>query len=330
MPVARVNIVTADNGVGLTNTTAIIRGVLVTAGHDVDVHTFEEAPSNRERHHLTLFLERIVPQWLDVAERNVLVPNQEWFGERERALLGRIDDVLCKTRYATEIFRELGCRVQYLGFTSLDRGARGVAADDDRFFHLAGHSSQKGTASVVRLWNDHPTWPRLCLVQHPPFARDDVTAPNVRYVTAYLDQAGLVDLQRRHGIHLVPSEAEGFGHSIVEAMSCRAVVVTTDAPPMNELVGPDRGVLVPYARSARQALGTNYYVDVDALGDAIEHVLALDREERRSLGLAARAWYEANDRAFRSRLPRLISAMAGDGDAGERDPEVVGSRPPRE
>ena len=329
---ARINIVTADNGVGLTNTSAIIRDVLVDDGHDAHVHTYEESPSGTPRYHLTLFLERIIPAWLDVAERNAFVPNQEWFGEQEREQLGRIDDVLCKTRYAAAIFRELGCRTHELGFTSRDRGASGIEPAYDRFFHLAGHSSQKGTGAVVAAWNAHPQWSELCLVQHPPFARDDVTAHNIRYVTAYLDDDALGDEQRRHGVHLCPSEAEGWGHSIVEAMSCAALVVTTDAPPMNELVRDDRGVLVPYARRQPQGVGTNYHVDPEALSAAVEHVLQMDAGERRALGQAARGWYEENDHAFRSRLRRLVAELTGEPTTGRRlghDPVPAGKEEPR-
>jgi multisubunit Na+/H+ antiporter MnhB subunit len=44
------------------------------------------------------------------------------------------------------------------------------------------------------------------------------------------------------------SEREGFGHYINEARAVGAFVISTDHPPMNELVTPERGALVKPTR----------------------------------------------------------------------------------
>lgn len=45
-------------------------------------------------------------------------------------------------------------------------------------------------------------------------------------------------VQAEHPIHVCASEREGFGHYINEARAAGALVVSTDHPPMNELITP--------------------------------------------------------------------------------------------
>src|SRR5690606_37592102 len=94
------------------------------------------------------------------------IPNQERYARRLVPLLSRMDHILCKTRHAEEIFSRLHPSVHYLGFTSEDRRKGGASPDFSRFFHLAGGSSLKGTATLLSLWERHPEWPELTLVQH--------------------------------------------------------------------------------------------------------------------------------------------------------------------
>ena len=88
-------------------------------------------------------------------------------------------------------------------------------------------------------------------------------------------------------------------------------MLTTDAPPMNELVTPDRGILVPYSRTGTQRLATTYFVDADAVGAGVERMLALDAPQRRILQERARDWYERNDREFRQRIVEAVAELAG-------------------
>jgi glycosyltransferase involved in cell wall biosynthesis len=150
----------------------------------------------------------------------------------------------------------------------------------------------------------------LTVVQNPRNALP-VQSEHIRIISEHLGDSALCDLQNRHGIHLCPSEAEGFGHYLVEAMSCRAIVIATDAPPMNEMIANDRGLLVRYAASVQQRLGTNFYVEIASLEQKIEMALDLSALRRRELTDNARCWFLANDRYFRARIVEVMRELVG-------------------
>ena len=75
---------------------------------------------------------------------------------------------------------------------------------------------------------------------------------------------------------------------------------------MNELVRPDRGVLVSATRSEPRRLGRNFYVDTDALEKAVAGLIAASSAEKTGLGEAARAWFEQNNARFATTLRQAV------------------------
>lgn len=297
-----------SNGVGLDRDAALLGAALEDAGMTVKTPPLKGlgALLSREfKADAAFHLERVAPWWKRKARRHFLIPNQERFPERLLGRLKMIDRVLCKSRHAEEIFSRHHPAVSYIGFTSDDRVLESMAPDYGRFFHLAGKSTLKNTEVLLALWARHPEWPVLTLVQHPDNAPASVPA-NVELVSRYLPDAELREMQNGCGIHLCPSLSEGWGHYITEAMSCRAVTVVTDAPPMNELVDATRGVVVPYGKTEARHLGTNFHIREDLLEEAISRLIAMPAEEKAALGTAARAWFLENDRAFRERVAAVV------------------------
>jgi glycosyltransferase involved in cell wall biosynthesis len=297
-----------SNGVGLDRDAALLGAALGGAGMTVKTPPLRSllallSPENRAG--AAFHLERVAPWWKQKARRHYLIPNQERFPERLLGRLRMIDQVLCKSRHAQEIFSRHHPAVSYIGFTSEDRILEKIAPDYSRFFHLAGKSTLKNTEVLLALWTRHPEWPVLTLVQHPDNAPASVPE-NVELVSRYLPDPELREMQNGCGIHLCPSLSEGWGHYITEAMSCRAVTVVTDAPPMNELVDATRGVVVPYGRTEPRHLGTNFHIREDLLEEAISSLIAMSMEEKAALGNAARAWFLENDRAFHARIAEVV------------------------
>ena len=227
----KINIVSPDNGVGLTHSAAILTEALVEAGCEVSHHDIRDLPDGAAQPYAAnIFMERLIPQWFRAANLNWMVPNQEWFLDEDLPYLPQVDCMLCKTHHAEQIFNRLGVQTEYISFTSNDRLDEDVPRDHKAFFHLAGRSLKKGTETLLRVWERHPAWPALTIVQHPE-TQLKVHGENITYISEYMDDDALRELQNRHGVHLCPSEVEGFGHSIVEPMTCRALVVKTNASP---------------------------------------------------------------------------------------------------
>lgn len=320
MSVPDVRVITRDNSVGLSRDLQLVARVLRDAGRSVECLGYGgEKLANRLRElrlramtalrgpvPVQLFLERVYPGCFPASQRNLLVPNPEWFPPEWLPALPSFERVLCKTRHAVGIFERLGCATRYVGFTSEDRLDAAVPRER-AFLHLAGRSQAKGTEVLLQAWRRHPEWPRLTVVQNAKTARPGAPAANITHHTAHIDDARLRHLQNAHAFHICPSEAEGFGHVLMEGLSVGAVLLTTDGAPMNELVTPARGLLIPPARSGTLNLSPQYFVDVAGIEQAVEHALALDEGERAALGGAARRFFEQADAAFRVALPAALA-----------------------
>src|SRR5690606_2071978 len=123
-----------------------------------------------------------------------------------------------------------------------------------------GKSPVKGTEAVLEAWRRHPEWPGLVVVQTSRHARaGTVPAGNIDHRVGRMPNDELRWLQNACRFHLSPSEAEGFGHCLVEGMSVGAVILTTDGEPMNELVRPGRGLLIEPARVGTLGLARRHF-----------------------------------------------------------------------
>lgn len=315
-----VRIISRDNGVGLSRDLHLVAAVLHEAGSVVETVAYGGSGLGNRIRELELrarsalrgavpiqvFIERVYPRCLPAGRRNLLIPNPEWFLPEWRQWLPQFERVLCKTRHAVDIFAALGCATRYIGFTSVDRLDTGVPRER-AFFHLAGRSQAKGTKVLLDAWRHHPEWPRLTVVQSARTAIAASPAGNIEQLTGRMDDAALQRLQNAHLFHVCASEVEGFGHALMEAMSTGAVVITTDGAPMNELVRPDRGLLVRPARTGTLNLAPRYLVDVAGIEAAVEQALALGGERLSAMSAAARQYFVDADARFRD---DLLSALA--------------------
>ncbi|MGC8519317.1 MAG: glycosyltransferase [Steroidobacteraceae bacterium] len=338
-----VNIIGWDNGGGLSRDIALLRQVLEAEGCRVFLNRayrgaaplrwFSRAVRRlyasrfgavavgwagfRSPYELNIHLEEPQAGYFWLAERNVLIPNQEMFTPRSIPHLAGVTEVWVKTRVAEQLFARLGCQVRFLGWSSEDRLAHGSADPKANLgLHVAGSSTGKGTDAVLDVWERNPGWPTLRVLRRPQNYlgrtvrwRERESTPNIEIITDRVEEGVLRRLQNTSAIYLCPSEAEGFGHIILEGLSVGSVVITTDAPPMNELVTADAGLLVQVERSEPMGIGERYFVNHDDLERKIGRALSMSQDEREAFGRAARSRFEAIDQAFRVRIKECVNAI---------------------
>jgi len=324
----RVRLIGKANGVGLARDLELLTGALRAAGCEVTPYGCERYERRRRRSTLTrlaararrvrgqrasesvcdvnVMLEHIWPQFLHQAPCNVLVPNPEWFDRRDQTFLGAIDRVWAKTAAGEQVFAARGLRCSQIGFDSEDRYLPEVARRA-QFLHLAGRSPLKGTERLLSLWQRHPEWPTLTLVQDAAPSGAAISAANIVQHRGYLSDEELRVLQNAHRFHLCTSEAEGWGHYIVEAMSVAAVTLTCDAAPMNELVSAQRGLLIAAHTGARHNLATVANFDEASLQAQMRGALGMNEAQLTALGSAARTWFLDNKRGFNARVQRAVA-----------------------
>jgi hypothetical protein len=302
-----INIFAVPNGVGISRDVELIKNVLTAGGYDVVTnHVFRYAKT--KQFDLSIHLERFKPESFSDSKKNVMIPNQEWFESAWLRFLPAFDYIFTKSKMADHTFRNLGCKTEYISFTSDDRFDSNVKKDESHWFHCAGKSVQKQTETIYKTWMKNPGFPQLTILQDPKFYKPRPVIKNINYCYDRVTDGFLKTMQNTFGVHVCPSETEGFGHYINEALSCKAIVITTDGPPMNELVTSERGILCKYTRDEPVRQSRRYVISESNLEQAVQETMVLDENKRESIRLNARTFYEQNDLFFRKRLLEAVAA----------------------
>jgi hypothetical protein len=298
-------VINGENGYGLSR------------DRDIVSDAFRAINWRRVDHGLAIVnvhLERINPRALRSAQHNIVIPNPEWWcavgdisvEEMNAALVDPSVTVWAKTKDAECIFRDLGARVEYKGFTSLNRFDTSVFRER-AFLHVAGEGPNKRTDRLLALWR--PEWPTLTITcskgLHSSGAR-----PNIRVIADRLSDEELRAIQNRHTFHIYPSRYEGFGHAQWEGLSCGAIVFVCDGPPFDEhgdafqllassLHGsPDWNSAVQW-RNVQEA----------ALEAGVAWTQTLTDEDLVARQLRARATWGASYRSFMERLHAAVTSI---------------------
>jgi glycosyltransferase involved in cell wall biosynthesis len=280
----------------------LLTEIMSTAGHTVTWVDWQRP--HMPRVDVAIFLELWNPRLARYAKKTVGIFNLEWFQPVWRRDLPRITQLWAKSVECHEAFQRMRLRNNnFTGFASRDLEDLSVPRQPTAL-HLRGHSDFKNTQAVIDAWRADPSLPPLTIISAVPL--------EVPHYVRVLGRISDEDLRREMNTatyHVCPSRAEGWGHYITEALSVGAVVLTTDASPMNEHARPGWGVLIPPAESSPHGMVKVHSVSAQAIGDAMRRAVSIPSDELARMSRSARAHFERRNREFRDTALKLLERI---------------------
>ena len=239
----------------------ILKDALVALGHVVHDNELSEYADFDHEGDINIFFGEFSSALASCAAFNWLIPNSE----SDLQQLDQVDLILCRTHEEEKLYQATGVKTYHLGFTSHDSKLPAIEMDDYAFLHTAQDSSDIGMGAVVEAWEGDLEMPPLTLVVHD---------------TVYSFQ--------QQNIHCISEKLP------------LTVVVTWDAPPMNEQI-KDKRCLISVGSS----------LDVEQLKQVVKTLASLSHEELRKIGDQNRSRYLQMTDEFHSNLRRLLEEHAG-------------------
>lgn len=298
----RYNLISTDNGVGLSRDVELLRAFLTDRGHeavfcDWEMFAIPEADVN-------IFLELFAARHLNKAHHNIGVFNLEWFDSSWIEYLPRFRQLWAKSNEMWRWLLGRGLLAVHTGFLSHDLYDPSVERHRT-CLHVRGRSTAKGTEFVLEAWHRHGSnLPLLTIVGEGL----EESIPAGVTVIDRLAPTALRHAMNANRIHLCPSRQEGWGHYITEAISCGANVITTDASPMHEHVDPDYGVLLP-AHGEREIFAMKWSVNPDAIAEAVFLLMRQSNAELDSRARLARRAFKIRQDTITERLSALLENL---------------------
>ena len=299
------------NGAGLQRDYELLRRMLESKGHTVHGEMFNSNNPTFHRSDVVIFLEVVDPRWFNAQVKEFwMVPNSEWWYVQWEPFVNRFSRVLCKTQdcYRLWVPKVGAQKCVMMGFEANDF-YRPEIPRKRAFLHLAGKSETKNTWAVAMAWRNFSIpYPLTVSAFKPCIMNICRTVPGINLIERIPEGEALTRTLNENWFHLMPSKYEGYGHAIHEALGCAGVVLTTNAPPMNEYTGLSDHYLIPVEKVTPRPPLTHFYeVGPAGIMEAVRRAMAQTDDELVRLGTRARIGFLADREAFRKTFNELVS-----------------------
>lgn len=274
------------NGAGLQRSYEILRFELERRGHYVNGVQFNAA-NNVQQVDVNVFIETVRPELFRFAKKQWTIPMPEWWDVRWFDL--NFNRVLALTHDCHRLFsKKFGDRCTYLGWRAKELYDPKIQREK-KFLHVAGKSPYKNTAEVLR---------------GGELAGVSITVVGERKGKRRVTDEELKYMMNSHLFHLMPSAYEGYGYVLHEALGVGAVLITTNAPPMNEV---QPSILIRSVGTIPRHATVLHKVLAEDIASAINHAMQLKDDVIDCYHRTARHRFLYDEAEFHMNLDKLLT-----------------------
>lgn len=231
------------------------------------------------------------------AKVKMFMINHELFMQKDKDvhILKNIDIVLARNNigfeWATNVKDKYNLRyeVKLIKFTS-NIPTIDIEKNWNMILHTAGEHHWKQTDAIMKAWTTYDDLPTIIITCTDQCYRNiqklvpSKLPKNVILYKSLIPKDEFVKLKNRIGIHLCPSIVEGFGHYINEARKVKSLVITSNLPPMNELIDSLSGVLIDCTDVGKKKNGADLcFISSENIYNAVMRTINIDINNRKKM-----------------------------------------------
>jgi len=320
----RVNIISNfREKTGLMQDVNLLRAVLAAFIPDVKVikvpHMLPECPEAE----LNIFLEVINPSLFAFARKNVWIPNPEWTYKTWIPYLKMIDEVWAKTQESYDIFKAMGVKTIFTGWSSLDKRwdisekknyhkaivpvGRNIYRYPKPILQAYDRIRQKDPVTYKKLPELHIVYdPKTMQIYVPPEIADKVVQHS-----EIMGESEYNSLMKECGLCVCLSLTEGFGHVVNEAMSAGCNLLLSPISPFMKDLAPEPLTSVYYTFASKtedhpDCLGVLVDSDIESIVSQLEIYALVHFEHRRQGSVQAREMFVKRHNEWIAKMKEVL------------------------
>lgn len=313
----RVNLI-LNGSMGLVQDATLLHGILahVIGKDDLKLRRIPHMYPQCDEAELNVFFELLNPSLFSYARKNIWIPNPEWTYQTWKPYGKQLDEIWVKTREAEELFKDWGCPVRYIGWTSIDK-----VMPERKNYHKAivpiGKNPWRNPRPILqaylRIKEENPDLyqklPELNIVYNKallgdmPFPRG--LESKLKVHDTPLSEKEYDCLLHECGLMVLMSGAEGFCHAVNEGMSAGCMLILPDLPVFRELTNSASFVDIAKSIPHPDCLGVLADVSVDSLVIQLAKYVKQPFKDKKDLSGLMRQQYESRHQDWIARMESM-------------------------